>query len=274
MRILAHLSDMHFGSIAPYTLAPLIRAVRDAAPDMVVVSGDLTQRARAKQFREARHFLSQLPLPQVVVPGNHDIPLFNLFGRFLWPLNNYRRYITKDLEPFYLDTEIAVMGINTARSVAFKNGRISTEQIERIRKKFCLLDERLFKVLVTHHPLDFPNDRAGEWIVGRAKLAMEALASCGADLLLAGHAHFSGSGNTSGRYPISGYTALFVHAGTATSSRGRGEVNAFNVIQIERPFVNVYRHTWRGESDSFHLTWQEGFEQTEKGWVRLESGLP
>ena len=207
------------------------------------------------------------------MPGNHDIPFYDVVSRFLRPLANYRRYINSDPEPFYVDKEIAVLGINTARSLAFKNGRISLEQIDRIREKFCRLEDRIFKILVTHHPLDLPQASAEQELVGRAHHVMAALASCGADLLLAGHYHLSHSGDTSARYPIPGYGALFIHAGTATSSRARGELNAFNIIQIERPFVNVHRQTWQGETGGFHLSRQDCFEQTDKGWVRLESGL-
>ncbi|MGZ8265598.1 MAG: metallophosphoesterase, partial [Burkholderiales bacterium] len=99
MRTLVHLSDLHFGRVNEAVLGPLARRIGAIAPDVVVVSGDLTQRARKRQFRAARAFLDTLPTPQIVVPGNHDIPLYNVFARFLTPLRNYRRYIGNDLEP-------------------------------------------------------------------------------------------------------------------------------------------------------------------------------
>lgn len=269
MRTIVHLSDIHFGTVDPLTVEPLIQAVHEVAPDLVVISGDLTQRARASQFRDARDFLARLPSPQVVVPGNHDIPLYDVFSRFLRPLDNYRRYISDDLEPTYVDEEILVLGINTARSLTFKNGRISREQIGRVRERFCALDERIVKILVTHHPVDLPREFAGQEVVGRAARLMEALAYCGTDMLLAGHYHLSHTGDTSARYPVPGYTALVVHAGTATSMRGRGEPNAFNVIRIERPFVNIDRHTWQKETASFRIFRQERFKRGETGWVLL-----
>lgn len=268
MRTIAHVSDIHFGRVNYDTVKPLITAVREVAPDLVVVSGDLTQRARRSQFREARDFLLQLPHPQVVVPGNHDIPFYNVLGRFFGPLANYQRFISEQLEPFYLDEEIAVLGLNTARSLTFKNGRISGDQIGRIRERFCAVDGRHVKILVTHHPLDLPRGFNAEELVGRAEQAMEALAGCGADLLLAGHYHFSHTGDTTSRYPLARYSALVVHAGTATSTRGRGELNAFNVIRIERPFVTVDRLDWQVTVGAFRLFRQERFEQTDTGWVR------
>lgn len=267
MRIVVHISDIHFGRVDYDTVKPLIRAVHEVEPDVVVVSGDLTQRARRSQFIEARDFLAQLPGPQVVVPGNHDVPFYNVFGRFLGPLHNYRRYISDDLEPFYVDDEIAILGINTARSLTFKNGRISRDQIGRIRQRLCAVDERLTKILVTHHPLDLPRGFSKQEVVGRADLAMESLASCGADLLLAGHYHISHTGDTTSRYPFAGYSALVVHAGTATSTRGRGELNAFNVIRIARPFVTVDRLDWQLQSAVFQVFRQERFEQTDNGWT-------
>src|SRR5712691_1839723 len=120
MRTLVHLSDLHFGRVDEQLISPLISAVTEINPDLVAVSGDLTQRARSAQFEQARAFLDSLPQPQIVVPGNHDVPLHNVFIRFLWPLHKYKRYITDDLQPVYVDDEMVVVGVNTARSFVFK----------------------------------------------------------------------------------------------------------------------------------------------------------
>jgi 3',5'-cyclic AMP phosphodiesterase CpdA len=103
MRTLVHLSDLHFGRVDEALLAPLIEQVNAIGPDIAVVSGDLTQRARSEQFKQARRFLDALPTPQIIVPGNHDIPLHNVFDRFARPLDKYRRFISNDPEPAYLD---------------------------------------------------------------------------------------------------------------------------------------------------------------------------
>src|SRR5256885_8738664 len=125
MRRIVHLSDLHFGRVNPILIDPLIRAVVKVEPDLVAVSGDLTQRARSYQFQEARAFLDALPKPQIIVPGNHDIPLHNLFARFVEPLTKYKRYITDNLQPVYQDEQLVVVGVNTARSLTFKGGRIN-----------------------------------------------------------------------------------------------------------------------------------------------------
>src|SRR3954447_26019387 len=106
MRTIAHLSDLHFGRTDPDVVRGAIDAVRRLQPDLTVISGDLTQRARSHQFRAARAFLDRLPKPQIVVPGNHDIPLWNVFARSFSPLRKYRRIITGDLAPFFADDEI------------------------------------------------------------------------------------------------------------------------------------------------------------------------
>jgi 3',5'-cyclic AMP phosphodiesterase CpdA len=173
MRTIAHLSDIHFGRVDPRLVPPLINAVNQSNPDLVAVSGDLTQRARSHQFKEAREFLDALPRPQIVVPGNHDVPLYNMFARFFEPLAKYRMYITDDLRPFYHDDEIAVLGVSTARSLTIKGGRINEEQIEWMRDRFCPLAEGLVKVVVTHHPFDLPEGHDERSLVGRARLAME-----------------------------------------------------------------------------------------------------
>src|SRR3954469_19108949 len=111
MRTIVHLSDLHFGRLDRRVVAPLVAAIRAIAPDLVAVSGDFTQRARASQFVEARDFLQTLPFPQLVVPGNHDVPLFDVARRFLRPLARYRRFIADDVEPMFIDEEIAALGL-------------------------------------------------------------------------------------------------------------------------------------------------------------------
>jgi len=252
MRTLVHISDLHFGRVDNALLAPLRELIGDLRPDAVVVSGDLTQRARSAQFRQARHYLDTLPKPQIVVPGNHDIPLYNVAARFFQPLVKYRRYITRDLAPEFVDDEIAVLGLNTARSLTFKDGRVNRRQVEYLRQRFARLPRSVTRVVVTHHPFDLPPHKDNDDIVDRAPMAMAAFARCGVDLLLAGHLHTSHSHNTSERYEIDGYAALVVQAGTATSTRSRGETNSFNVLRVQHDEIQVERYSWK-EGSAFTL---------------------
>lgn len=269
MRTIVHLSDIHFGRVDPQVISPLIETIRRINPDLVAVSGDLTQRARSYQFKEARAFLDALPKPQIVVPGNHDVPLHNVFARFLQPLSKYQRYITSDLRPFYYDDEIAVLGVNTARSLTIKGGRINEDQVEWMRGRLCPLEDDIVKIVVTHHPFDLPEGHDERNLVGRSRMAMEALASCGADLFLAGHLHVSHTTHSATRYKIKGHSALVVQAGTAASTRGRGEANSFNVIRIDFPQISVERLEWQPAQGDFKLAMTEHFTHTDDGWSRV-----
>ncbi len=269
MRTIVHLSDLHFGRVDPAVVEPLIARVIQSEPQLVVVSGDLTQRARSHQFKEARAFLDRLPKPQIVVPGNHDVPMHNLFARFWQPLDKYRRYITDNLWPFHSDDEMAVLGVSTARSLTVKGGRVNAEQVAWMREKFCYLEEGLTKIIVTHHPFDLPDGHDERQLVGRARMAMESLASCGADVFLAGHLHVSHTSHSAKRYQIKGHSALVIQAGTATSTRGRGEANSFNLIHVDQLRITVERLEWKPERSEFVLAMTERFNHAADGWVRV-----
>lgn len=272
MRTIVHLSDIHFGRVDAAIIEPLINLVTDLKPDVAAVSGDLTQRARSEQFKEARAFLDRLPQPQIVVPGNHDVPLYNIFARFLQPLDKYRRFITEDLSPFYADEEIAVLGVNTARSLTIKGGRINEEQVALMRERLCPYGTNVVKIVVTHHPFDLPEGFDDSDLVGRARMAMETLADCGADVFLSGHLHVSHTGHTAKRYKIGDHSALVVQAGTATSTRGRGESNSFNVIRIDYPNITVERFVWQPAGSGFASSQIERFQQVSNGWTRIDDG--
>ncbi len=267
MRTIIHLSDLHFGRVDEALIAPLRALIERLEPDVVVVSGDLTQRAHSHEFRAARAFLDSLPGPQIVVPGNHDVPLYNVVARFLTPLRKYRLHVTDDLDPEYVDEEIAVLGINTARSLTFKDGRVNHEQIDKLRARLGTLEPGLTKVIVTHHPFDLPPHFDEEHLVDRAPLAMDMFAECGVDLLLAGHMHASHAGNTAERYKIGGYAALMVQAGTATSTRGRGEANSFNVLRVEPEHIKVERYSWEEGGDAFVKVSSESFNRVGGVWA-------
>jgi len=269
MRSIVHLSDLHFGRVNHEVISPLIEAIAKINPDLVAVSGDLTQRARSHQFKQARAFLDRLPKPQIVVPGNHDVPLHNVWARFLEPLSRYRHFITEDLRPAYHDEEIAVLGVNTARSSTIKGGRVNEEQVAWMSERFCALDPETVRIVVTHHPFDLPAGHDERHLVGRARMAMEALASCGADVFLAGHLHLSHTTHSALRYQIQGHSALVVQAGTATSARGRGEENSFNVVHVDRPHITVERFEWQPDRREFVLTTRERFRHTAEGWTRI-----
>lgn len=250
MKTLAHISDLHFGRIDPAVVEGLLADLVHMGPDLVVISGDLVQRARPSHFEAARAFLQRLPFPYLVVPGNHDIPVYNLLQRFTDPFAKYRRYISRDLSPFHIDDHVAVLGINTARSVIvdFSQGRINTKQIRRIQEVFAQVPDHVFKVLFTHHPFLPPPDAPQTRLVGRARLALPALEACGVDLLLAGHLHRAYSGDIMSFHTQVARSILVAQASTATSTRLRNEANAYNFITIANPTVTFEVRSWEGAS--------------------------
>jgi 3',5'-cyclic AMP phosphodiesterase CpdA len=267
MRTVIHLSDLHFGRIDPRILAPLVAFVREIKPDLLAISGDLTQRARTAEFVAAKAFLAAIPFPQIVVPGNHDVPLHNLFLRFLRKLDRYRRYITPDLLPVFADEEMVVVGVNTARAFTWKDGRISADQLEELGRTLRAAPANRTKIVVTHHPFDLPAGASGR-VVGRSRLAMKTLAECGVDLFLAGHFHIADTSQTAKRYQLLGYAAIIVSSGTSTSTRGRGQPNSLNVIRIEQRRLTIERRVWRPASGLFDVSSIEKFRRAENGWLR------
>lgn len=244
MRTIAHISDVHFGADDPQVVEALVADLSASKPDLVVVSGDLTQRARPGQFRRAAAFLKRLPTPQLVVPGNHDIPMFNFVARFLTPLASYRKYISADLGQQFESDGLMVVGLNSARSFTHKSGWLSDEQIAWARDRFAVARAGAFKVLVTHHPFIPPPrfPKADVIVGGESYLPM--LESAGVDLLLAGHLHLAYHDDLRSHYKASRASVLSVQAGTATSHRRRGEPNAYNWITASPSLCTVSVRAW------------------------------
>lgn len=270
MRKIVHLSDIHFGTADLAVADRAVEKINQMAPDLVVVSGDLTQRAKSREFIAAKEFLDQLPGPQIVVPGNHDVPLYNVFDRFVKPLEKFQKYITDDLAPSFIDEELAVVGVNTARSMTIKGGRINKKQIADVQSVFRALPDDILKVVVTHHPFDLPEGGDEEDIVGRAEKAMPLISDSGGDLFLAGHLHVSRIETTAKRYTLeNGRVALIIQAGTATSVRVRGEVNSFNLIEYDPPNLRVQRFECNVAATGFVPAEFKNYQQVERDWVEL-----
>jgi len=271
MRTVVHLSDLHFGKVHAHLLAPLRDAVVALKPDATCVSGDLTQRARRSQFREAAAFLATLPEPRIVVPGNHDVPLYDVARRFLAPLDRFREHIEDDPFPSHIDDEIAIVGVNTARSLTFKDGRINAKQVAEVERRFRGLPDAVTRIVVSHHPFDVAHDHhRPRDMVGRAAMAMDAFAAAGVDVFLSGHLHETRIASTAQRYRIAGFAALVIQAGTTTSTRGRGEANAFNVLRIGSDSLDL--ETWRFDVEraAFSAAAPQRFAYTKgAGWAEV-----
>jgi 3',5'-cyclic AMP phosphodiesterase CpdA len=240
MARIAHLSDVHFGSHEPKIASAAEAWLLEHRPDLVVVSGDFTQRARVEQFRMASAWLNRLRaggFRVLAVPGNHDVPLYDVVRRFAAPLDRYKRYIDNDLCPWFENEKLAVLGINTARSLTFKDGRINREQMEIIRDRFADVPAEKTRILVTHHPLfAMPIGEGNELTeaVGRQQDAIRAVCEAGVHIALAGHFHRTYA-EAARKMVANAGGALVIQAGTATSTRLRNnELQSFNWIHAHR----------------------------------------
>lgn len=272
MRTIVHTSDLHFPRVDARVMDALAAWINQLAPDLVVVSGDLTQRARRSQFVQAAAFLKSLQPPLLVVPGNHDVPMFNVPARVLAPFAGYRTHIAQELEPIFDDPEMLVVGLNSVRTVLFSDeGRLNVTQADRAAERLRLAEPGAMKIVVTHHPFDVPAGARQDKMIGRSRMAMERLAAAGTDIFLAGHLHISHVGGTATRYKIAGHSALLVQAGTM-STRHRGEPNSFNVIRItDRHAVTIDRMAWDPSTSTFATYWQGTFQLTRGEWAAVSA---
>jgi 3',5'-cyclic AMP phosphodiesterase CpdA len=273
MRTLVHLSDLHTGRLDPAIVEPLIGAIRSAAPDLVVLSGDLTQRAKHPGFRQAKAFLDALRLPVLAIPGNHDVPLWNVAERFLAPLARYRRYISPDVSPVHMDDEMIVVGVNTARSLTRGEGWIDARQVDAALRHLASAPRGATRIVVTHHPFDLPPGVREGRLLRRATAAMARFAGAGADLFLSGHLHLSHVSQSSERYRIAGHSALIVLAGTV-SVRSRGEEPSFNILRLDRPRLTIARFVWNPVRERFEEITAGAYAHDNDGWAPATNRQP
>jgi len=223
LRQILHISDVHFGP--PHVAeraAGILELTRRRKPDLVVLSGDLTQRAKPHQFRDAREFMERLKRPTLVVPGNHDVPLYRFWERFLYPFAAYRRNFDSELEPVFRDEELLVVGINTAHGRTFKEGRVTPQRLSQVAEVLFAAPEGAIKIVVQHHEMIPPPWFGTHRVMKGARLAMDLYQRAGVDLVLSGHLH-QAYGASSEEFYATGVTPLRVlHSGTSCSDRGRG----------------------------------------------------
>lgn len=234
MTRIIHLSDPHFGTERAPVVAALQRMVREVAPTCLVLSGDITQRARPSQFRAARAFLDSLAVPHVLaIPGNHDISLFNPFKRLLAPYGDYRRWLHAELEPVIELPGALLIGVNTTRRYRHVNGEVSDAQIGAVARRLRMATPAQLRVVVVHQPAWVVRAEDEHNRLHRHERALRAWAGSGADLVLGGHIHLPYIAAVHHGLPQLARALWVVQAGTAVSSRVRAEANnSVNLIEL------------------------------------------
>ncbi len=262
--VMVHLSDLHFGRLASKAVVEdMLAEVRCQAPDLVVISGDLTQRARPRQFRAARAFLEALPAPVLVVPGNHDVyPWWRPLSRLVRPLARYRRYITEELRPAFVNDQVAILGLNTAYGATVKGGRLAAEDLAYLQTFFAAAPSSAVRILVIHHHLVQLQAVGSHDVARGARRALNVIARAGIEFILCGHLHVAHV------EPVvvqpDDHRVVIVSAGTATSSRGRGphrNRNFYNVLRIEADTVQIEERYYDPAQRTFINFRQHRFEK-------------
>jgi 3',5'-cyclic AMP phosphodiesterase CpdA len=264
MTRLVHVSDLHFGRHDPAVADALLRDLERTRPDVVAISGDLTQRARTGQFLAARAWIDRLPCPALVVPGNHDLSTTDLFRRFVRPLARYRTYVQEDLSPVHRAGDMVMVGLTTVRRTRWIEGRVGAEQFRWIENVLCPLGDDVFKIVVSHHPL-VPTNLVGlRPAVGRAARMADTLDACGVDLLLAGHLHVHHVDDVREHFATVRRSILVVQSGTSLSVRRRGEANSYNVIDLHPPEMVIEVRGFDGDGFARHR--RSRYAKVEDRW--------
>lgn len=258
MSLILQISDTHFGTEQADVVEALVRLVKDERPDLIILSGDITQRARRSQFAAARAFVDRLaPVPLLAIPGNHDIPLFNIGMRLLAPYANYSRAFGAELEPVFEREQLLVLGVNTTRPDRHADGEVSLAQVQRVAERLARAQPGQLRIVVTHQPICalLPEDEHNV-LQGHAA-AVRRWSEAGADLILGGHIHLPYVVALSERHPYLARAMWAVQAGTAVSSRLRhGANNSVNLIRYadgQRPAWTCSIERWDYQPQTRHF---------------------
>jgi 3',5'-cyclic AMP phosphodiesterase CpdA len=271
---LIHISDLHFGAVDSRLPERLRESIIDVNPDLVAVSGDLTQRGHRKEYEEAKKFLDSIPLPQLVVPGNHDVQgSWRLWERFLCPWQNYRSIVHGDMEPVWRKPGIVVIGANSARPAGWyldwSRGRLSRDQMARIATAYGESDREALRVLVVHHPPAAPPNGTARHLIGRIREFSEAVNRAGIDLVLSGHFHMSYAQTLALKASPTSRSCVFSSVSTATSHRLKGEPNGFHVIEGNARELRIQDWAWNGGTYLQRREWKFQSQLVERDWVAV-----
>lgn len=269
IRIL-HLSDPHFGASDPAVASRFLSQAPTFSPDLTVLSGDLTMRARRSELVDARYFVERLPRPRLVVPGNHDIPAFNQpLHRFFAPFERYRSCFGREIEPLHTAPGLHVVSVNSSKPFGpyadWSKGRISREELRRADQRLAGGAPGCFRVLVLHHPLIAPEGHKRDVVQPLDEL-LELIARRRVDLVLCGHFHCSHLATLG---PLDSWRCVVSQAATVCSTRLQGEPQGFHLIRVDAEEIEVERHVFHEEG--FEVGETFSFVRSEAGWKSADA---
>ncbi|HWL30422.1 MAG TPA: metallophosphoesterase [Burkholderiaceae bacterium] len=242
MSVVLHMSDPHFGTERAPVMEALERLVHEQAPDLMVLSGDITQRARKREFTAAGDFIDRLAIPaQLVIAGNHDIPLFDVATRIFGPYSRYKRTFGSNLEPVHETAELLVIGVRTTRRYRHIEGEVSAAQVERVAQRLKQAGEGQLRIVVTHQPVYVTHPADEEHLLRGRDRAIKEWAEAGVDLILGGHIHRPFVRALHEGLADLRHQVWVVQAGTAVSARTRNDSNN-SINLIRHGFDAVPRH--------------------------------
>jgi len=225
-----HVSDVHFGRENREAVDWFNAKVRDEKPAAVIMTGDLTMRARAKEFAAAAEWLESLAVPITVEVGNHDLPYFNPFARLTMPYRRYRaleRMIERPLDI----RGVSIVPLKTTARFQFRTNWSKGHVSHHALQKSLALAEAVpaggLVFVAAHHPLVEAGTRATSRTRG-GRRALEALAQAGANAVLTGHVHDP----FDIEHPVGDRTVRLIGAGTL-SERTRDQPPSFNEITVD-----------------------------------------
>ena len=235
MRIV-HISDLHFGMNRLEIADAFLQDLSSVKPELIIISGDLTQRAKDEQFLALQIFLKQLPAEVLVVPGNHDIPLCNVYSRFISPFKAYRHYVGNQFKDKFSNDDIAILGINSVNPYKIKDGKLSKKNLKAINYYFKTEDKSA-NILFFHHNFDQLKDMHKP--LENEKQFLSYLKDSKVNIVCTGHLHFAHVGliQKNNKKPC-----LVLHAGSLLCTRSRDGLNSYFVIDIDDHNCSV---NWR-----------------------------
>lgn len=250
-----HISDPHFGTEQAPVVDALVALTRQQQPDLLILSGDVTQRARPAQFRAAQAYMARLGVPALVIPGNHDLPLFDLWARLCDPYANFIAVFGAELEPVHSSSDLLVVCVNTTRTTRHRHGEVSADQINRVAQTLSGASAAQLRVVVVHQPVAVMHaEDAPNLLRGRTE-ALHCWSEAGADIVMGGHIHLPYVTAIQGlARPV-----WAVQAGTAVSSRVRvGIPNSVNLLRWGassiQPCCRIERWCFTNDAQAFVLT--------------------